>query len=114
MRNTNKYTQLYSGAIPVFIEDNIFQIIIPMGNVATLQVGPEVSWVKETNKETNKETINIILDIVKENPEVTVKRIAQYIGISESGVRYHINKMRKEGILEHIGSTKNGSWKINK
>ncbi|MDE7276913.1 MAG: putative DNA binding domain-containing protein, partial [Lachnospiraceae bacterium] len=29
MRNTNKYTKLYSGGTPIFIEDNIFEIIIP-------------------------------------------------------------------------------------
>ena len=49
MRNTNKYTKLYSGGTPTFIEDNIFEIVIPMDNVAKLQVGTE-----ETNKETNK------------------------------------------------------------
>lgn len=41
MRNTNKYTKMYSGGTPVFVEDNIFQIIIPMEGVAGLQVGPE-------------------------------------------------------------------------
>lgn len=34
MRNTNKYTKLYSGGTPVFFEDNIFKIVIPMDNVA--------------------------------------------------------------------------------
>ncbi|MFI3213033.1 MAG: putative DNA binding domain-containing protein [Eubacteriales bacterium] len=47
MRNTNKYTKLYSGETPIFIEDNIFEIVIPIEKVATLHVGPQ-----ETNKET--------------------------------------------------------------
>lgn len=41
MRNTNKYTKLYSGETPIFIEDNIFEIVIPIGNVAVLQIGPD-------------------------------------------------------------------------
>ena len=41
MRNTNTYTKLYSGEKPVFVEVNIFEILIPMSNVAELQVGPE-------------------------------------------------------------------------
>ena len=49
MRNTNKYTKLYSGGTPVFVETNIFEILIPMGNVAKLQVGPE-----ETSKEISR------------------------------------------------------------
>ena len=60
MRNTNKYTKLYSGGTPVFIEGNIFEIVIPMDNVAQIQIGPE-----ETNKETNKEIYYKILEIFK-------------------------------------------------
>lgn len=40
MRNTNKYTKLYSSGISTFVEDNIFRITIPIDNVANLQVGP--------------------------------------------------------------------------
>ncbi len=32
MRNTNKYTKLYSGGVPKFTEDNIFEIEIPINN----------------------------------------------------------------------------------
>ena len=39
MRNTNKYTKLYSGGNPIFVEDNIFQITIPIDHVANLKVG---------------------------------------------------------------------------
>lgn len=43
MRNTNKYTKLYSGGVPVFIENNIFRIVISINNVANLTVGPTVA-----------------------------------------------------------------------
>ena len=39
MRNTNKYTKLYSGGTPSFIEDDVFRISIPIDNVANLKVG---------------------------------------------------------------------------
>ena len=51
----------------MFMEDNIFEILIPMENVATLQVGPG-----KTNKETNKEAANKIVEIIKETPEISV------------------------------------------
>lgn len=35
MRNTNKYTKLYSGGIPSFDEGDIFKITIPLKNIAT-------------------------------------------------------------------------------
>ncbi len=39
MRNTNKYTKLYSQAEPRFIEGDIFRIEIPLRQVATAKVG---------------------------------------------------------------------------
>ncbi len=51
-RNTNKYTKLYSGGTPVFVEDDIFGILIPMENVAGILAGLEIS-VRE-NSEENK------------------------------------------------------------
>lgn len=41
MRNTYKYTQLYSGGTPEFIEDDIFRTIIPLAPVAVDKVGPQ-------------------------------------------------------------------------
>ena len=108
MRNTNKYTKMYSGGTPIFEEDNIFKITIPLKNVAELQVGPNSD--KETNKETNKETSDKIIEIMKEAPYISVKELSGMLGISVSGVRYHVNKLRKDGVIEHTGATKKGSW----
>ncbi|SEQ26125.1 ATP-dependent DNA helicase RecG [Lachnospiraceae bacterium RM5] len=57
MRNTNKYTKLYSGGTPSFIEDDIFRISIPIDNVANLKVGPGVDQISRKEKnETSFET----------------------------------------------------------
>ena len=40
MRNTYKYTQLYSGGMPEFIEDDVFRTIIPLTSVAVEKIGP--------------------------------------------------------------------------
>lgn len=42
MRNTYKYTKLYSGGIPEFIEGDVFRTIIPLNEVATGKVGPKI------------------------------------------------------------------------
>lgn len=34
MRNTYKFTKLYSGGTPEFIEGDMFKIIVPLNNVA--------------------------------------------------------------------------------
>ena len=40
MKNTYKYTALYSGGVPQFIEGDVFRMIIPLNNAATATVGP--------------------------------------------------------------------------
>lgn len=43
MRNTYKYTKLYSGGMPEFIEGNIFKTMIPLTAVSVGKVGPSQS-----------------------------------------------------------------------
>ena len=52
MRNTYKYTRLYSGSEPEFVEGDIFRTIIPLKEAATATVGPVSS---ETGKEESTE-----------------------------------------------------------
>lgn len=40
MRNTYKYTKMYSGGEPQFIEGDVFRITVPLSEVATVTVGP--------------------------------------------------------------------------
>lgn len=47
---------------------------------------------------------------MKETPEISVKEISDILNISVGGVRYHINKMKKSGIIEHPGAAKKGMW----
>jgi len=41
------------------------------------------------------------------------RAMAELVGISESGVKYHLKKLKKEGKITHVVPTKKGYWKIN-
>ena len=83
-----------------------------MGNVAKLQVGPEETSkeieetskeIEETSKEikkTSKEIHSRIIDVLEMRPEIAVREIAKIMGMSVSGTRYHIDKLKKNGIFE--------------
>ena len=43
MRNSYKYTKLYSGSEPEFVEGDVFEIIIPLTTGAMTKVGPDTS-----------------------------------------------------------------------
>ena len=45
MRNTYKYTRMYSGREPEFIEGDVFRTIIPLNEIAVCVVGPKhAAW----------------------------------------------------------------------
>ncbi|MBQ8069459.1 MAG: putative DNA binding domain-containing protein [Bacteroidales bacterium] len=67
---------------------------------------------KKTIKETGKKMPERILEIIGENPQITVSDIAERCGLTYNGAYYHIEKMRNKGILLHKGGDKGGEWVI--
>lgn len=111
MRNTNKYTRLYSGGIPTFIEDNIFEIVIPMEAVPELQTGPEVMEIdRVTDKVTDKE--NAVLILLRENAAYTMPQMAEKLKVSRKTVALRLKKLREKGVIERVGSDRKGYWNI--
>ena len=62
MRNTYKYTKLYSGGEPQFIEGDLFRTIIPLKPIATAKVGQDMDS-DVSHQENHQEPIsNRIID----------------------------------------------------
>ena len=64
MRNSYKYTKMYSGGEPIFTEADVFTTIIPLSEAATAMVGPSIELAsreqdKEQVKEQDKEQVTI-------------------------------------------------------
>lgn len=68
---------------------------------------------QETTQETIQETIQgKILSIIKNNPQITRNEMAKILELTPDGVKYHLNVLRKDGIIQHVGPTKKGYWRI--
>ena len=68
--------------------------------------------VKEMVKTTQETTQEKILNLIRKNNNITQTEMAKVLGITRDGISYNIRILRKKGILERVGSTKNGEWKI--
>lgn len=64
-------------------------------------------------QETTKTKKEMIKDIMRDNPLASAAMIAEQVGLSESGVQYHIKKMKATGEIKRLGSDKGGQWKVN-
>ena len=129
MRNTNKYTKLYSGGTPIFIEDNIFQITIPIGNVANLLVGSKAEETiiknnsdsrsvsdKMSDKLSEKEKVflQILISQLNVDKYVTTKPMSNISNIPISTIRRYMKKFCELGILVSEGKNKSTQYRLKK
>jgi ATP-dependent DNA helicase RecG len=49
---------------------------------------------------------------MKSEPFITRRDLAERIGLSDIGVKYHLDRLRKMKCIRHAGSTKRGYWEV--
>ena len=67
---------------------------------------------RKTNRKTDRKTDRKIINAIMDNSQIPVKDLAQIVGLSLSGLKYHLRKMTKLGVITRVG-TKGGYWIIN-
>ena len=105
MRNTYKYTQLYSKEQPLFEEGNTFKTIIPLKKIATKRVGGE-NVAQDVAQDKNS-LIEFIKKKVRNNDRVTRKEIADEAGVSIKTIERIIKEIDD---LRYVGSGYSGHW----
>ena len=115
MRNTYKYTQLYSKEQPLFEEGNTFKTIIPLKKIATKKVGVESDTHGDTHGDTHDDTHGDthgdtqekIIRMIETNPKVSTADIAKELGLGIATVKRKIKKIPN---ISYVGSGNNGHW----
>jgi ATP-dependent DNA helicase RecG len=95
-----------------FIDDRegcIFTVIVHRKEIKGL-AGAVVS--PTTLGKTPGKTPGKILELLKENPDLSIPELAELLGRSESAVERAVRKLRKAGQLERIGPAKGGHWEV--
>ena len=64
-----------------------------------------------TGKITEK-TTEKILCIIKNNPRVTYRELAESLAMTEDGIYWSVKQLRKQGLLCRIGGRKEGYWQV--
>lgn len=59
------------------------------------------------------ENEQMILTALLKEPELTQSLLAKKLGLSEDGVRYIMNQLKKKGLLERVGSRRKGQWLVH-
>ena len=61
-----------------------------------------------------KTTRERIVDEIRKNPKISRRTLAEAVGITPDGVKYHLQKLTKAGVIRHVGATRSGKWVICK
>lgn len=103
---------------PIFTSeyDCFFLIMWNMNYGVVEDVEEEQKNTRENARENAREKgSNIqekIIDLIRANPHMTIPQIADTLSITKNSANHHVRMLRKNGIIEHCGSTKRGYWKI--
>ena len=72
-----------------------------------------IGTTEKTSTKTSTKT-DEILSVINVTPDVTIEQLMDYCGLKKSGVRYHLEKLKAEGVIIRVGGNKGGYWHINK
>lgn len=63
-------------------------------------------------QKTTQKTPQKLLDLISQDPSVTRQTLAEALGITPDGVKYHLRKLQEEGRLRRVGPDKGGHWEV--
>ena len=78
--------------------------------------GPSYHEVHQSSPKSSLKKLNAtqqkIADMILENPKVTQVDMAEKLDISTRAVKKSIKDLTEKGILERVGSSRSGYWKL--
>lgn len=121
VRKLFKYSKYYSGKDPLFVEDDVFRIIVPLDDAYSFDYGIEAgsSKVIESNN-ADKMPINAgktlvnslstqqnsIIQFAKETGSIKSRQVEELLGVKQRRARRILGELVNMGILERQGAYK--------
>ena len=67
---------------------------------------------EKTTEKTTESTTEKIIRMIKKNPQITNKELAETCGITEDGVYWNTKKLKKNNIIRRVGGDRGGHWEV--
>lgn len=97
---------------PVFENnDSFFRVILYRGKEEAAQTTDQTT---QTTDQTVQTTEQKIMNAIAEKPTITRKELAEKTGLSESGIKWQLDKLKKEQKILRAGGTFGGHWVVKK
>lgn len=64
------------------------------------------------SRTTQKSAASRILECLRVEPELTRAALAERVGLTPDGVKYHLKNLKAAGVLRRVGSDRAGHWEV--
>lgn len=116
VRNLFKYSKFYSGGDPKFIEGDVFRIIVPLSHQYVEETAKSTTQTTQSTTQTTTLTENpfvqSVLKLIEQEPFLSQAKMAEKLGVNQNTLKYYMKKMKNNGIVERLGSSRKGKWVI--
>jgi len=120
VRNLYKYVRIYSGALPIFDEGDIFRLTVPLNAEHSPEATDTPTSTRKTAEKGGKKSVvksvvkkcDEIVVILTDNPSATRQQLAMATGLSVRGVEKNLGILKKSGRIRRIGPDKGGHWEV--
>lgn len=93
------------------------------GDIMIKFTGPEDRIIRVSGKVTDGVTSEVtshvtdreqqVLQFLSEDPGYTMPRLAEMMGVSRKTVAEYLKSLKEKGLIERVGTNRNGHWEIN-
>ena len=134
VRNLYHYVKIYSNAEPVFDEDDVFRLTVPLDDAYSAdrafegelsQTGTAQTMTQKSNEELdpNRQAVglavglgvglgSLVLNEVTANPQIKMSEIALKYHVSKRTVERIFGKLSQNGRIVRVGGKRFGHWEV--
>ncbi len=108
------WKEYYKAAPEITGDIDYYKIVFGLGRKGIKKGGttPQKGSQKKFPEKVPRKSSQKIIDIIKENSNVTIAELSLKIGISDRAVKKQIASLKNKCILKRIGPDKGGHWEI--
>lgn len=109
-RGVNKIVDTY-GKDAFDIEKDFIKVTIEYNRVLAHHMSAsEQETIEKVSK--SKKHMDDIVSEMRNNPNITTLELMSILGLKKTSIQKYIGMLKEDGVIEHVGATKKGYWKI--
>ena len=132
VRNLYHYVKIYSNAEPVFDEDDVFRLTVPLDDAysadrALTEGLPQTTTAQDSvlkggmkggmksgmkGDVSGMKTADAIIALMRADSQITHDILAARLGKARNSIIKQIAKLKKNGLIRRVGPDKGGHWEV--